>query len=195
VKGKALVNYDGEARLYSAFLNNESSQYYFNMLASSLSWQEELIKMFGKTVKVPRLIAWYGDDGVTYSYSGINHEAMPWTTELLELKKLVSKHAGADFNSVLANLYRNQHDYMGWHCDNEKSLGQNPLIVSLSLGQSRDFKFRHKLKKEVVNCKLNSGDLLLMGGSLQACWKHCLPKRKGILGPRINLTFRTVIRN
>ncbi len=188
-----LINRDGEVWLYQNFLSSTASQYSFNTLKNSLCWREEFIKLYGREVRVPRLTCWYGDNGAVYRYSGISHHPTPWTDELLSLKKEISRQLSVDFNGVLANLYRDHHDYMGWHADNEKSLGDEPIIASLSLGQARLFKLRHNHTGERVDCTLNAGSLLVMKGALQKFWKHSLAKSTRPLGERINLTFRRII--
>lgn len=186
------INYDGELYLYSSFLSSSEASHYFSLLLSALAWKEETIKIYGKQVKVPRLVCWYGDVDAHYRYSGIDHEPLPWTQELAELRDKISTYTGYDFNSVLANLYRNQNDSMGWHSDKEKELGEKPTIASLSLGETRLFKLQHKKTKEIIDVELQSGDLLMMEGNIQQYWRHSLPKSKIKLSARINLTFRRI---
>ncbi|PIQ22289.1 MAG: alpha-ketoglutarate-dependent dioxygenase AlkB [Cytophagales bacterium CG18_big_fil_WC_8_21_14_2_50_42_9] len=150
--------------------------------------------MFGKQIWLPRLTAWYGDPGKTYQYSGIQNEPLPWIPALLEIKQAVETLAGVPFNSVLLNYYRHGQDSMGWHADDEPKLGTNPVIASVSFGQTRRFNFRHRTikalpKKSVL---LTHGSLLLMQGSTQHFWQHQLPKTKAISAPRLNLTFRII---
>lgn len=174
------------------FLSQDDSEKLFAIFHNALDWQEEIIKMYGKPVKVPRLVCWYGDSDVEYRYSGINHIASPWTPELMELKHQIEQHTGKSFNSVLGNLYRNEQDSMGWHSDNEKELGNTPCIASISLGEKRLFKVRQRKSGETLGDLLASGSLLIMSGDFQNQWQHCVPKEKTIRGPRINLTFRYV---
>ena len=164
----------------------------FLTFKDTLDWQEETIKMYGKPAKVPRLVCWYGDDRVEYRYSGINHVALPWTAELLLLKTRIEQHTGKPFNSVLGNLYRSGQDSMGWHSDNEKELGNTPCIASISLGEQRLFKIRHRQTGETFGETLASGSLLVMSGNFQNQWQHCIPKTKTVKGARINLTFRFI---
>lgn len=142
----------------------------------------------------PRLVAWYGDRHLKYKYSGLELLALEWTSELLSLKHKIENFCLQSFNSVLLNLYRNQNDSNGWHSDDEKELGEDPYIASVSLGQQRDFILKHKNQPELkVKIALQSGSLLIMKGSCQKYWKHTLPKRTGPLGPRINLTYRKIL--
>lgn len=149
--------------------------------------------MFGCEHLSPRLVCWYGDDGVSYRYSGVDHVAKGWHTDLLLLRNRLKMQLSAEFNSVLGNYYRDGNDYMGWHSDNEKALGMNPVIASLSLGVTRRFSLQHKTSKQKFKLDLNSGDLLVMAGELQHHWRHALLKSKLITAPRINLTFRRII--
>ena len=183
---------NSEFTLYPDFLSESESNLLFNRLTDQLQWNEENIKMYGKSIKVPRLVCWYGDTGTDYRYSGITHTALPWTRDLLEVKERIENHTGKQFNSVLSNLYRNENDSMGWHSDNEKELGSSPCIASLSLGEERLFKIRHKQSGETLDTTLNNGSLLVMSGESQNNWKHCVPKTKHKKGPRINLTFRYI---
>lgn len=148
--------------------------------------------MYGKPVKVPRLVCWYGDDNVEYRYSGVNHVSLPWTDELFQLKMRIVKYTENPFNSVLGNFYRNEKDSMGWHSDNEKELGSTPCIASISLGEERLFKIRNKKTGEVLGENLANGSLLIMSGNFQNDWQHSVPKEKTIRDPRINLTFRQI---
>lgn len=141
----------------------------------------------------PRLEAWYGDAGASYSYSGLAHEPLPWTPELQRLRERVEVAAGTTFNSVLANLYRDGNDSNGWHADDESELGEQPVIASLSLGAARRFLLRHRASVERVEVVLEAGSLLLMRGKTQQCWKHSVPKQRTVHAPRINLTFRRVV--
>lgn len=151
--------------------------------------------MFGRQVAIPRLQAWYGDPNCTYRYSGLQLNPLPWTPDLLQLKARVEKLCQHTFNSVLLNLYRTGSDSNGWHSDDEKELGEQPVIASLSLGETRRFRLRHKYDKDIapINLNLSSGSLLCMSGHSQSCWQHCIPKTARTVGPRINLTFRNIL--
>ena len=193
MRSQNLLPYDGEASVDENFLSADDASLYFEHFSQSLNWQEEFISLYGKRVKVPRLVCWYGDPGASYRYSGVTHEPLLWTEELLVLRDKIRNLTGHQFNSVLGNLYRDRNDSMGWHADKEKELGENPVIASLSLGEARLFKLQHNKTKEIVNVVLESGSLLWMQGVLQHHWRHRVPKTKKRLGPRINLAFRKII--
>jgi alkylated DNA repair dioxygenase AlkB len=163
-------------------------------LISETPWRAENIVVWGKTFPQPRLIAWYGDAGNSYTYSGIHLNPLPWTPVLLKIKTRVEAVAGDTFNSVLLNYYRDHRDSMGLHSDDEPELGERPIIASLSLGEERTFILKHKTRTELkpVRLKLASGSLLLMKGETQRHWKHGIDKETRPCGPRINLTFRRI---
>ena len=184
---------DGELAFVENFIAPPEADAFFCGLRESLDWREEHILIAGRTVKVPRLVCWYGDPGAQYRYSGVDHRPLPWTELLLSLKARVEAHCGRPFNSVLANLYRDGADAMGWHADREKELGPEPYIASLSFGAERRFDLRHNRTRKVLSLPLTHGSLLLMGGSLQHRWRHRVPRMPGVNGPRINLTFRAVV--
>lgn len=167
---------------------------FFQQMQQTLRWRQDDILMFGKRVKIPRLQAWYGDNNLLYRYSGTTLKAQPWTKTLQTLKTKVSDYCQLDFNAVLANLYRNQNDSVGWHSDNEVELGDSPTIASLSFGAAREFQLRHLETKAKFSLVLAPGSLLIMRGSTQHFWQHCLPKRTRTIAPRINLTFRKIWR-
>ncbi len=161
---------------------------------SNIQWQHNQIKLFGKSIFEPRYTAWYGDEGKSYTYSGTTLQPHTWTERLLFIKSQIETRTDATFNSVLLNWYRDGNDHMGWHTDDEKELGQNPVIASVNLGTARRFVLRRKdHKQEKVEFLLNSGSLLIMKGELQHYWQHCLPKMRKVKGNRINLTFRKII--
>jgi alkylated DNA repair dioxygenase AlkB len=189
---KNLVPFDGELFLIKQFYCLPESDRLFAALESGLAWQEETIFIFGKWVKVPRLMCWYGDPGACYQYSGVNHQPRPWNAVLQSVRVMVEQQCRSAFNSVLANLYRDGKDSMGCHADDEKELGPNPVIASLSLGDERLFKLHHKTHKETLDIKLGHGDLLVMAGPLQHHWMHSVPKTRKFKTPRINLTFRKI---
>ncbi len=188
-----LVSRDGEVYYIAHFIRQDEAASLYTRLINELNWQEEQIKIVGKKITVPRRVCWYGDPAADYTYSGISHKPTSWTTSLLELKQKIESSVQSRFNSVLANLYRDENDSMGWHADKEKALGRNPFIASVSLGESRVFKLQHNHSKEIVQLSLSSGSLLLMGGVLQHYWRHCIPKTKLKKAPRINLTFRNIV--
>jgi len=165
-----------------------------NRLIEEIPWRAEEIVVWGKRYMQPRLIAWYGDTGTAYTYSGIVHQPLPWTELLLGIKQAVEKEVGTTFNSVLLNFYRDNRDSMGMHSDDEVELGSRPVIASVSLGEERTLIFKHKTWKssKPVRLPLSSGSLLLMKGETQRYWKHGINKEARALGPRINLTFRRI---
>jgi alkylated DNA repair dioxygenase AlkB len=166
-----------------------------SQLISDVPWRQENIVVWGKTYPQPRLTAWYGDPGCPYTYSGITLTPIAWSDLLREIKQLVDDAAAVSFNSVLLNYYRDNHDSMGLHSDDEPELGATPIIASVSLGEERTLVMRHRLdkKKEPVRLPLASGSLLLMKGDTQRYWKHGIEKETRRCGPRINLTFRQII--
>ncbi|MCC7447172.1 MAG: alpha-ketoglutarate-dependent dioxygenase AlkB [Anaerolineae bacterium] len=184
---------DAEVLFYPGFFSAAESQQLFETLAREIHWAEQSITIYGKSVKVPRLVAWYGDAGKSYTYSGTTMHPEPWIPALLTMKARIEAVAGVTFNTVLLNYYRNEQDSMGWHSDDEPELGKNPVIASVSLGATRSFQFKHKRDSELrQSINLTSGSLLLMRGPTQHFWKHQIPKTKRPLDPRINLTFRVV---
>ena len=195
---KVLLEQPGlETWLDESFLAEEASAL-FSELESTLPWRQESIQLFGRTVAIPRLQSWHGDPGASYRYSGLDLEPEPWTPLLAELRaRLETVELGAQFNSVLANLYRDGQDSMGWHADDEPELGAEPVIASLSLGETRTFQLRHRTDRSIarIDLDLPSGSLLWMAGKTQTHWQHALPKRGGkrrTWGARINLTFRRI---
>lgn len=174
------------------FLSMSESLRLYKDLIDNLNWQQDNIFVYGREVAIPRLQAWYGDNSQTYTYSGLSMQAMSWTQTLAELRNRIEQHSGFRFNTCLANLYRDGNDSVGWHSDDEPELGVNPVIASLSLGESRDFQLKHKVTKEKLTIPLKTGSLLLMSGETQHFWQHCIPRTKRVKSPRINLTFRFV---
>jgi alkylated DNA repair dioxygenase AlkB len=188
VSKKRIINTDGIADYYHKLIEVD-----YQAMHQSIDWHEEYLTLYGKKILVPRLVGFHGDSDVAYRYSGRLHVANKWTPKLLALKQQMCDFLLIDFNCVLANLYRDGNDYMGWHSDDEAMLGDSSVIASLSLGESRVFKFKHKVSGEVVNVNLHDGDVLIMGGRLQENWVHCIPKTKKRKQPRINFTFRKII--
>jgi alkylated DNA repair dioxygenase AlkB len=184
---------DAEVLFLPAFFSRPESDALFQALRDSTPWKQETITLYGKTVPLPRLTAWHGEQGKTYSYSGISADAVPWTPALLTIKERIEAASGVIFNSVLLNLYRNGRDSVSWHSDDEPELGTNPVIGSVSFGETRAFQFRHKKERHLRRqLELAHGSYLLMRGPTQHCWQHQVPKTRGPCGPRINLTFRVI---
>jgi alkylated DNA repair dioxygenase AlkB len=163
-------------------------------LLATTAWRQETITLYGKQIDVPRLTAWYGDEGTSYVYSGIKNVPLPWTAALLEVKRAVEPPAGVVFNSVLLNRYRTGKDSVSWHADDEAEFGDQPVIASVSFGGTRTFQFKHKKRKELTaSVELTHGSLLIMRGGTQANWLHQIPKTPKQVEERLNLTFRVVI--
>lgn len=182
---------DAEIVLYPHFLGREQAFDYFQKLLSEIPWQHDNITVFGKTHPQPRLTALFGNEGKPYAYSNIVMQPHPWTPLLTFLKEEIEAVCEERFTTVLLNLYRNGQDSNGWHADNEKELGRNPVIASLSLGAERMFHLQHNTLKDVkLKINLTPGSLLVMKGTTQHFWKHQIPKTTKPVGSRINLTFR-----
>ncbi|MBA54165.1 MAG: alpha-ketoglutarate-dependent dioxygenase AlkB [Pseudomonadales bacterium] len=185
---------DGEILWVRHFYEEDTAQQLYSRLQEEIPWRQDSIRIAGKDKPIPRLQAWFGDPGMTYTYSGLTLEPEPWTETLQQLKKQIEDYGDHQFNSLLANLYRNEQDSVGWHADNEPELGQNPVIASLSLGAVRTFQLKHREHPErKLALELGSGDLLIMKGALQHHWQHQIPKSRQPCEPRINLTFRKII--
>lgn len=185
-----LINDQGEL-IYHAGAMKISSEL-FDLLKLKLKFRQNDIFLFGKTHKIPRQEAWVGD--INYRYSGHTIEAQPWIPELLNLKQQVEAWCGQSFNSCLINLYSDGEKYCAWHADDEKSLGPEPMIASLSLGQSRKFLVRKKKDHRIQHTLLlQHGDLLIMRGQFQQHWQHTVPRTRRKVGERINITFRQVL--
>lgn len=191
-KTRPVIDEDGIAEYIPGVLNDADAQRVFSALLAQIPWRDEAVFIFGRWVTVPRKTCWFGDAQAVYRYSGVTHDPVPWLPLLLELRTRVQVPAGSIFNSVLANLYRDGRDSMGWHADNEPELGADPTIASLSLGAARLFSLQHRKTKRKVNVMLENGSVLIMRGSLQRHWRHSLPKTTQSTPPRINLTFRFV---
>lgn len=188
---KNTLPFDGQAHLVENFIQDHNAL--FQELYRRTPWEQKKITLFGRTMNQPRLISWYSDPEVYYNYSNTIFQPKDWPENLKQLKNRLNKSFKTNFNSVLLNLYRDGNDSMGLHSDDEKELGKNPIIASISLGAVRAFRFKHKSKKNCVEkLYLKSGSLLLMSGETQHHWKHEVPKSKKILKPRINLTFRAI---
>ena len=195
---------DAELALDPAWLRGGEADALFAELRAAIPWHVHRLRLFGREVDSPRLSCWIGDPDASYAYSGTRFQPRPWTDALRPLRKQLQSELGTDFNSVLANLYRDGRDRMGWHSDDERELGGRPLIASLSLGAPRRFVLKRKAAHpELVEgrddpsvkltLELPHGSLLLMGGDTQAHYKHALPATAKPIGARINLTFRRIV--
>lgn len=174
------------------FLASDEASVLLGQLTTSRDWRQHRLKLFGRQCLTPRLCAWYGDADARYGYSGQALEPLPWTDALAALQARLESALGVVFNSVLANLYRDGADSMGWHSDDEASLGPQPVIASLSLGATRRFVLRHRHRRDLqtLTLPLEQGALLVMAGDIQRHWRHAVPKTRRPVGARINLTFR-----
>lgn len=186
-----ILPYDGSAIFYPDFLTLQEADRALIELVSTTPWEEQSLVLFGRRVLEPRLSAWVSD-GVSYTYSRSTRLSTPWTPILATLKRRCEDIAGTRFNGVLANLYRDGRDHMGWHADDEPANGPEPIIASLSFGVTRRFDFKHNDSKETVSLHLTHGSLLVMSGLSQQKWKHRIAKTTTVNSQRVNLTFRSV---
>jgi len=185
--------YDGTVQYYGKVVQTAVADYYFDQLMQTIAWENDQALIFGKLLTTKRKVAWYGDRRFEYTYSNMNKYALPWTTELLELKQLTERLTGETFNSCLLNLYHSGDEGMAWHSDAETDLKKDGAIASLSFGAERKFAFKHKQSKEKVELYLEHGSLLVMKDTTQTYWLHRLPPTKKVNAARINLTFRTIV--
>jgi alkylated DNA repair dioxygenase AlkB len=162
-------------------------------LLQHIPWTHDVAVLFGKRIVTARKVAWFGDSGLSYTYSGTTKHAAPWTDALRSLKHTVERVTAATYNSCLLNLYRDGSQGMSWHSDDERSMAEEAPIASLSFGAERPFRFKHKETGESLSLVLAHGSLLDMRGVTQKFWRHCLPKSTQVLAPRVKLTFRTVL--
>ena len=176
------------------FLDRQSADHLLEWSVTRIPWDHHVIRMFGRDVPTPRRSAWFGDPGARYTYSGLTLEPRPWPTPLAHLRDRIQTASGSRFNAVLANLYRDGADSMGWHADDEPELGRDPVIASISVGAVRRFTMRHATRPALSQLvlELEHGSLLVMSGATQHHWRHALPKTRRSIGPRVNLTFRLV---
>ena len=189
-----IINIPDADLTFSRIWRESESMDWMERLKKEIEWEQHRIKIFGKWVDCPRLSAWYGDPEALYSYSNLSLTPKAWTPTLLEVRNQLAETIERPFNSVLVNLYRNGNDSMGWHSDDEWEMGLDPVIASISLGNSRKMKFRHRFDSQVSNfaLELSQGSLLIMAGTTQKFWQHEIPKTKKSVGERLNLTFRFI---
>jgi alkylated DNA repair dioxygenase AlkB len=193
-KTKNWLPQDGTVNYYGKLFNQKEADYYFDTLISTIEWRNDEAIIFGKRIITKRKVAWYGEKSFEYTYSNTTKYALPWTKELLELKNIIEKETGETFNSCLLNLYHNGEEGMAWHSDGETDLKKNGAIGSLSFGAERKFAFKHKQTNEKIELILEHGSLLIMKDTTQTNWLHRLPPIKKVTTPRVNLTFRTVVK-
>jgi len=186
---------DADVVLYENYFSQTESNNFFEKLKNNIAWRQDKMKIYGNEINLPRLTAWYGENDKNYSFSGITLNPEFWTVELIQIKQRIEKIVNANFNSVLLNLYRDGKDSISWHTDAEKELGKNPIIASVTFGETRQFQLKHRNNKDIktVSLPLKNGSVLIMQGSTQHFWLHQIPKTDKQLKPRINLTFRIII--
>lgn len=192
-----LIDQDGDAWYDPCFFAAHDADTFLKELTESVPWSQDSIKIFGRTIPQPRLTCWMGDGGASYKYSGLLLEPKIWSPVVSTIKARVEQALAVSFNSALLNYYRDGQDSMGWHRDNEKELGLEPTIASVTFGAARVFAFRtYKTKDRLMKIKLQHGSLLIMSGSLQEFWEHMVPKTGKAMaqhiGARVNITFRRV---
>lgn len=189
-----------EVALLPHWLAADEADALMDRLLADIPWESHRLRLFGREVASPRLSCWIGDPGATYTYSGSRFEPRVWPAALAGLRERIEQACGGHFDSVLANLYRDGNDSMGWHSDDEPELGPQPLIASLSLGAERRFRFRRRRVRgesvqagDALELRLPHGSLLRMAGDTQRLYRHDLPKMRAVVAPRINLTFRRIL--
>jgi alkylated DNA repair dioxygenase AlkB len=190
INQKNLLPFDGHVDYHPIAFSTEEVKVYFSFLSTEIPWQQDVVKLFGKTYITDRKVAWYAEKPFIYRYSGQSKIALPFSPTLLDIKSRVEKLTGSAYDACLLNYYHNGSEGMGWHSDNEKSISPNSSIASVSLGVTRKFQFKHKTQGLKLDLILDSGSVLDMRGETQEFWLHALPKSKKIAGARINLTFR-----
>lgn len=184
---------DAQVSYVPSFIGFEEANELFNKLIDDINWQQDDIVVFGKKFQQPRLTALYGNDGKSYSYSSLTMFPNKWNSLLIYIKEKVEEFMNVKFTTVLLNYYRDGNDSNGWHADNEKELGKNPIIASISFGAKRVFQMKHNTNKDQkFKIELENGSLLIMKGTTQHFWKHQIPISTKKVGPRINLTFRII---
>ncbi|WP_438862931.1 alpha-ketoglutarate-dependent dioxygenase AlkB family protein [Neptunicella sp.] len=192
LSGNDLVLPDASIHYHPQFIPVEQANNYLHLLMTQLNWRQDHIKMYGVEHNIPRLQVWHGDPDCSYQYSGVALTPQPWCEPLQQIKQLCEQQTRHRFNSVLCNLYRNGHDSVGMHADDEAELGAQPVIASVSLGQTRTLIFKHKLTRQTYKLELQHGSLLVMQGRTQQYWLHGINKSPSVTKPRVNLTFREV---
>ena len=191
-----LLPYDGQVNDLGLVIDYPSALYY--SLLTELPWQPDVVTLFGKTHVTTRQIVWMGDSNISYQYSGHARQAIEWSNTVFHMKHHIEEQLAkigiqTSFNSCLLNYYPSGEDGMGYHADDEKELGPQPIIAALSLGATRKFVFKHKKTQDKVELFLESGQLIVMHGETQTFWKHTITKTKTVNEGRISLTFRQMI--
>ncbi|UTG60812.1 alpha-ketoglutarate-dependent dioxygenase AlkB [Elizabethkingia anophelis] len=188
-----LLPKDGTVNYYGKIFSPKEADYYYQLLLSEIEWRNDEAIIFGKKILTKRKVAWYGDIPFEYTYSNATKTALPWTENLLILKKIAEQTTGETYNSCLLNLYHSGDEGMAWHSDAEKDLKKHGAIGSMSFGAERKFAFKHKKTQEKVELTLEHGSLLVMKDETQDFWLHRLPPTKKFFKERVNLTFRTIV--
>lgn len=188
-----LLPKDGTVHYYGKIFTEEQSEIYYVKLLNEINWQHDIVKIFGKEIITKRKVAFLGDEGISYKYSGKTKIAEKWPKFILEIKSTVEQISGEKFNACLLNYYHNGSEAMSWHSDNEKEILNHSAIASVSFGAERKFGFKHNFSKEKISLMLENGSLLIMKDETQIYWKHKLYTNAKITLPRINLTFRTIV--
>ena len=180
MNNEIVAHNDLKIRVEENFFDSNESNEFLNRLIKNLPWESMMIKMFGKNLKIPRLQCWIGDEGCDYKYSGKMLNRQNWNKELMMIREKIFQETKIDFNSVLANYYRDGKDSMGWHSDDEKELGPNPTIASISFGSERNLYFRNKISKEIISIPQTHGCLVMIDGKTQKNWQHSIKKTQKI---------------
>ena len=188
-----LLPKDGTVHYYGKIFTEEQSEIYYVKLLNEINWQHDVVKIFGKEIITKRKVAFLGDEGISYKYSGKTKIAEKWIKILSEIKSTVEQISGEKFNACLLNYYHNGSEAMSWHSDNEKEILKHSAIASVSFGAERKFGYKHNFSKEEISLMLENGSLLIMKDETQIYWKHKLYTNVKITEPRINLTFRTIV--
>jgi alkylated DNA repair dioxygenase AlkB len=191
-----LLPCDGIVNYHGPVVSGREASSYFEALNVTVEWRPDEVVLFGKRIVTARKVACYGDSDYAYNYSGGRCVALSWTRELHQLRGLLEEMTAEKFNSCLCNLYHSGAEGMGWHSDDEDAIGRDTAIASLSFGAERKFCLRHKRRKDLkpITLQLEDGGLLIMKGATQKNWQHSVPKAARITMPRINLTFRSIVR-
>jgi alkylated DNA repair dioxygenase AlkB len=189
-----LLPKDGTVNYYGNIFSPQEASHYFKTLWDSIAWENDQAIIFGKLIITKRKVAWYASENFEYTYSKITKKALLFSKELVAIKTMVEEITGETFNSCLLNLYQSGEQGMAWHSDGEKDLKKNGAIASISFGAERKFAFKHKITKETISLLLENGSLLVMKDTTQSHWLHRLPPTKTVSTPRINLTFRTIVK-
>lgn len=186
---------DADLRYFPQWVDAGLADQWLAQLSAQTPWSQPQLKLYGRGIAVPRLVAWYGDPDALYRYSGLTHQPLPWTPLLAGIRQQLEQQVGQSLNGALLNFYRDGQDAMGWHSDDERELGHQPLVVSLNLGATRRFDFRRKGTSRIAHSvELEHGSLLVMSGLTQHHWQHQIARTRKVRAPRLNLTFRQIIR-